>query len=231
MVQHRHPTSRRKREEKKEAEDVFVEKVLNLTAWARKNSQVLVLAGIALVVVIAGTWYYLNYRTTLRQQAIAQLEEVQQSVGFGDRETAKAELYQYIDRFRDTPYAMEARLVLGQVLLDDDNPSEASEVLAPAVQAMERQPIGIQAAFLLASAYEQEGRADEAERLFLRISNAAELGFQIREALAHAARIRTSNGQYSGAAELYEDILATLDEADPERAVWEMRLAEVSAKG
>lgn len=231
MVQHRHPTSRRKPEEKKEAEDVFVEKVVDLTTWAKKNSQALVLAGIALVVVAAGVWYYLNYRTTVRQQAVAQLEEVQQSVGFGDRETAKIELYQYIERFQDTPYAMEARLVLGQVLLDDENPSEASEVLAPAVQAMESQPIGIQAAFLLASAYEQDGRIDEAERLFIRISNVAEMGFQIREALAHAARIRTANGQFSGAAELYEDILATLEEGDPERAVWEMRLAEVSARG
>lgn len=231
MVQHRHPTSRRKPEEKKEAEDVFVEKVVDLTTWAKNNSQTLVLAGIALVVVAAGVWYYLNYRTTVRQQAVAQLEEVQQSVGFGDRETAKAELYQYIERFQDTPYAMEARLVLGQVLLDDENPSEAAEVLAPAVQAMESQPIGLQAAFLLASAYEQEGRTDEAERLYIRISNAAEMGFQIREALAHAARIRTANGQFSGAAELYEDILATLEEADPERAVWEMRLAEVLARG
>ncbi|MFC1661408.1 YfgM family protein [Gemmatimonadota bacterium] len=231
MTQHRHPSSRRKPEEKKEAEDIFVEKILGLIDWGKAHSQALVLVGIVAVVILAGAWYYRNYRITLKQQAIAELEQVQQSVGYGDREAAKTGLYQYLDRFEGTPYAMEARLVLGQVLMEDGEVAEAAEVLGPAVQAMADQPVGLQAAFLLAAAYEQEGRLEEADRLFIRISEVAEMGFQIREALAGAARIRTQNGDFSGAADLYRDVLATLEDGDPERDVWEMRLAEVAFRG
>jgi predicted negative regulator of RcsB-dependent stress response len=228
MTHHRHPSSRRKPEEKKDAEDIFVEKILGTIDWARANSQVLVLVGIAAVILLSGAWYYRNYRVSVRQQAIAELEQVQQAVGFGDRETAKADLYRYLERFEDSPYAMEARLVLGQVLLEDNDVPAAIDVLAPAVQGLDDQPVGLQAASLLASAYEQGGQLDEAERLFVRIADVAEMGFQIREALAAAARIRAQNGDFEGAAELYRDALATLEEGDPERPLWEMRLAEVT---
>ena len=67
--------------------------------------------------------------------------------------------------------------------------------------------------------------------MFLRISNTAELTFQIREAISGAARIRTNQGNFSGAVELYEEVLATMEVEDPERNYWEMRLAETSARG
>jgi thioredoxin-like negative regulator of GroEL len=149
-------------------------------------------------------------------------------VAFGERESAKTQLQEYLDRFEGTVYALEARLMLGQVLLEEGSVNEAIEVLAPAVQVMEKQPLGVQAAFLMAAAYEEADRADDAERLFLRIASAADLSFQIREALSGAARLRTEAGNLNGAAQLYEQILGTLEEGDPERSYWEMRLAEVS---
>ena len=226
-----HPSSRRKPEEKKEAEDIFVEKVLDLTQWAKANTQALVLAGIVVVVLVAGSLYYVNYRSSLTDQAITQLEQVQSTVGFGDRELAKTQLNQYLSQFEGTVYVLEARLILGQLLLEDGDPEGAMEALAPAVRAMDDEPIGIQAAFLMASAYEEAERLEDAERLFLRIADTSDLSFQIREALSGAARLRTGAGDYSGAAELYRDVLATMDEGDPARSYWEMRLAEVSARG
>jgi predicted negative regulator of RcsB-dependent stress response len=174
--------------------------------------------------------YYRGYRTSVTEQAITQLEQVQASVGLGEREAAKTQLYQYLDRFEGSVYALEARLVLGQLLLEDGAPDEAIDVLAPGVRALEQEPIGIQAAFLMAGAYEEAGRTEEAERLFLRIADAAELTFQLREALSGAARIRAESGDLNGAAELYEEGLATMELGDPERSFWEMRLAEVTAR-
>jgi predicted negative regulator of RcsB-dependent stress response len=229
MSQSRHPSSRRRAsEEKKEAEDVFVEKTLELIQWAKDNSQILILAGIVLVVVVAGAIYYTNYRTSWQEQAVARLEQVQNSFAFGDRETAEADLRQYLEQFEGTVYALEARLVLGQALLEDGTPEEAIEVLAPAVREMSSQPIGIQAGLLLAAAYEEAGRDEDAETLFIRIGNTSELNFQIREALAGAARLRIKSGDMDGAAELFEDIIATYEAGDPSRGFWEMRLAEVS---
>ncbi len=231
MSHSRHPTSRRGAEEKKKAEDVFVEKVLSLSAWTKANSQLLIMAGVVIVVLVAGGVYYANYRGSVEEQAVTQLEQVQQTAAFGEREAAKATLYEYIDRFDGTVYAVEARLILGQLLLETDAPEEAMEVLSPGVQTMDREPLGIQAAFLMAAAYEETGRGEDAERLYLRIADSAELSFQIREALAGAARVRGATGDWAGAADLYRDLLATLETTDPERDYWEMKLAEASARG
>ena len=227
MSQTKHPSSRGKPEEKNEAEDVFVEKILGLIQWAKNSSQTLILVGIVLVVLVAGGLYYRNYRSSWEEQAVAQLEQVQAAFSYGDRETAKAQLNQYLSQFEGTVYALEARLILGQALLEEGTPEEAIEVLAPAVRKMDSEPIGIQAAFLLAAAYEEAGRPEEAERQFLRISNTSELRFQVHEALAGAARIRTAAGDLAGAAELYEEVLSSLEEGDPQRGFWEMRHAEV----
>ena len=80
----------------------------------------------------------------------------------------------------------------------------------------------------MAAAYEEADQAEDAENLFNRIANTSELTFQIQEAMAGAARIRTSMGDLAGAAELYEEILSTMEVGDPQRGFWEMRLAEVS---
>lgn len=226
----RRPSSSRRPEEKKHAEDAFAEQTLKLVRWAKANTQILFLAVIVLVVGIAGIFYYRSYRASLREQAVAQLEHVHATVGSGDLEAAKAQLYQYLDRFEGTVYALEARLVLGQVLLEEDAPEEAIQALAPAVRVMEDQPLGVQAAFLLAAAYEEMDRPEDAERLYLRIARAAELSFQVREALFGAARLRAAAGNFSGAAALYEEILGTLEEGHPERSYWEMRFGEVSAR-
>jgi predicted negative regulator of RcsB-dependent stress response len=228
MSKPRNPSSQRRAEGKKEAEDVFVDKTLEVVKWAKDHGQALFLAGIAIVVLVAGFLYYRNYRTSWEDQAVARLEQVQASFAAGDREAAKAELNQYVEQFEGTVYALEARLILGHSHLEDAEPDQAIEALAPAVREMNSQPIGIQAAFLMAAAYEESGQADEAERLFLRIANTSDLTFQVREALAGAARIRVNAGNLPGAAELYQDVLSDMEEGDPQRAFWEMRLAEVS---
>lgn len=229
MAKHRHPSSRRMQEEKKEPEDAFVEKVVEVSNWAKRNSQALVVAAVAVVILAAGAIYVRRVRENRIQQAVAQLEQVQQAVAYGDRDAAKASLNQYLATFEGTPYALEARLVLGQVYLEESNPEAAVETLAPAVREMDSAPVGLQAAFLLAAAYEDMGRTDEAERTYLRIANTADMTFQIREALAGAARIRSSQGNYAGAVELYEDVLRDMGDNDQERSYWEMKLEEAAA--
>jgi predicted negative regulator of RcsB-dependent stress response len=230
MAKHRHPSSRRVQEEKQEPEDAFVEKVVEVSNWAKRNSQALVIAGVAVVILVAGALYVQRVRENRIQQAVAQLEQVQQAVAYGEREAAKASLNQYLATFDGTPYALEARLVLGQVYLEEGDAAAAVETLAPAVREMDSAPIGLQAAFLLAAAYEDMGRPEEAERTFLRIANTAEMTFQIREALAGAARIRVGQGNFAGAVELYEDVLRGMDENDQERSYWEMKLQEATAR-
>ena len=93
--------------------------------------------------------------------------------------------------------------------------------------ASAREPLGPQIGNLLARAYEQQGRFEEAEAEYMAIAADAPLGFQRREALVDAARVRSRLGNHAGAAELYRQVLGALEEADTDlRGLYEMRLAE-----
>ena len=207
-------------------DDVFVARTLEFSEWARQNTQVLVIFGIVLALLVGGVLYYANYRQGLRQQAVLELERIQQTLGVGETETAKAELLTYVDRFGGTPYAGEARLLLGQLYLQSGQASEAVGVLQGPSEDLD-DPIGVQAAMLMAKAYEEQGAWDEAEDLYLRVADQAELDFQVTGALADAARIRTRQGDREGAAELYRRILDGMEENAAERGLYEMRLQEV----
>ncbi len=54
MSKKKQPSSHARADEKREAEDVFVEKTLETIRWAKDNSQTLLLVGIVLVVLMAG---------------------------------------------------------------------------------------------------------------------------------------------------------------------------------
>ena len=111
---------------------------------------------------------------------------------------------------------------------DRGQPEQALAVLGP-LGTSPRRPIEFQGASLLGAAFEQEGRLEDAEETYLDISERSELDFQIRDALASAARIRALQGDGEGAIELYERVLETLEAAAPERGLYEMRIEEIRA--
>ena len=128
----RHPGQRRMASERQEHEDdVFVAKVLEIGNWARTNQQVLTVLGIVAVLAVAAGLYYRNYRSTLIQQASNQLEQIQQSVALQDTQGAKDQLAVFLDRFGSTPYAGEARMLLGELYLETKDPQQAIAVLEP----------------------------------------------------------------------------------------------------
>lgn len=221
----RHPTSRRTVQKQPEnPDDVFVAKVLQISNWASQHRQALVGIGVAVVVAVAGGLYWKSYQDSLLQQATQELVTIQQTVALGDPEQAKADLQFYLQRFGNTRSAEEARLLLGQLELQTGNPAGAVAILADL--AGRRTPLGMQATFLLAAAHEEAGDAAEAERMYLSVANRSDMSFLVRDALAQAARIRMEGGDYLGAAALYEEVLTYFEDGDPERQVYEMRLAE-----
>jgi predicted negative regulator of RcsB-dependent stress response len=226
----RHPGQRRLPTDAPEHDDdVFIAKILEIGNWLKANQQTVSIAVVVLVVGVASVVYYRNYRATLANQAANQLEEIHQSVALGDREGAKNALAVFLERFDGTAYAGEARMLLGELYLSTNDAQQALAVLEP-LSASPREPLELQAASLLGAAYEQEGRWADAEATYLRIADRSELDFQIRDALAAAARVRAAQGNNEGAAELYQRILAGLGEDAQDRGLYEMRLAELKAK-
>jgi len=208
--------------------DIFIEKTLAAGDWAQRNRQTLTFALIVLAVAVVGGIYYLNYRKTHRERAAVELERVEQAAAFGDTATAKVELGRYIESFGNTAYADEARLLLGQMYLQSNQPDQAAQVLQPASDPAD--PLGRQAAILLAKTREQQGQPDEAEKLLISVAGKTNLDFEKREALEEAARIRARRGDFAGSAQLYQQILDGMKETEPGRSVYEMRLEEIKAQ-
>ncbi len=227
----RHPGHRRAAPEHQEHEDdLFVARILEIGTWLKSNQQTVTFVVVAIVVAVAGMLYYRNYRASLTEQASNQLEEIHNSVALGDTEGAKNALALFIERFGGTPYAGEARMLLGELYLSTNQPEQALVVLEP-MAASPREPLELQAASLLGAAYEQQGRWADAEVTYLRIADNSNLDFQVRDALAAAARIRVAQGNPAGAAELYRRILDDLEDNAPGRGIWEMRLSELGQQG
>ena len=222
----KHPGARKTAKQEEHEDDVFVAKILEIGNWAKGNQQLLTVLGVVLVIVIASVVYYGNYRESLSQQAAGQLESIHSTIALQDTEGAKTQLATFLERFGGTAYAGEARLLLGELYLRTDDPQQALAVLEP-MAASPRAPIEYQAAGLLAAAYEQDGRLGDAERIYLRIADGSDLDFQVQDALSGAARIRADQGDAAGAVELYERILAGMDENAQERGEFEMRIQEL----
>ena len=227
----RHPTSARRPGKGKrgdEPDDVFVATVYEASTWAEKNRVALIVIAVVVVAAGFGLYSWLDYRERLNEQALVQLEQVQQTVSIGDTEQAKSELDQYLSRFESTPHAGEARLLLADLHLRSGEPQRAIEVLEASSLSL-RDPLGVQVRTLLAKAHEAAGEYDAAVEIYLDVADAAELAFQRNEALADAARLRERQGQWAGAAELYEEILDGLEETDEDAGLYRMRLAEARA--
>jgi predicted negative regulator of RcsB-dependent stress response len=205
-------------------EDVFVESVLEGSVWARQHGRILLIGGIVLFVLLAGGIYYRNYRAQLHEQATAQLNQVRQTVLSGNKQLAVTDLKNYIARFGNTAAGAEARTMLAQLYLSQNQPQEAVTAIEPIADEVDKSPA---ATFLLASAYEALKQSDKAEQAYLRIAEDARFGFEKREALERAAGLRLAAGNTAGAIELYNRAMETLPEDSPDRAVYEMRIAEI----
>jgi len=211
-----------------EAEDAFVTNVLQAGKWAEANQQLLTIGIVIIAIAVGALLYFRSYRQNLGQQAATELEQVYQSVSINDLEGARTQLGTFLERFAGTPYEAEARLLLGDLYLRDGSPQQAEAVLRPLGESP-REPIEFQGAALLASALEEDRQWDEAEQVYMRIADRSDLDFQVRDALAAAARIRSAQGDPQGAVALYERILDGLDENDPQRGLYEMRIEEIKA--
>ena len=226
MSKRKHPSTRRAPQTPHHQDDAFVAGVIDFSEWARTHRQALTLIGVAVTLLVAGGIYYVNFQRSLTIQAVNRLEEIHQTISLSAFEDAKAQLSTFLDSFEGTDQAREAVILLGRLHLESDDAPVAISVLERADLGF-RDPIGIQANSLLARAYEIQGRWPEAEDTYLEVADRAEFDFQIRTALNSAARARRRQQDLAGAAELYGRILESFEDDDPDKGLYELRLAEV----
>lgn len=224
----RHPTARRVHRTSSGGDDAFLTGVLESTAWARTHGTRLLVGGIIVVLLLVGLLWYRNYRSALNDRATAELGPVRATVQSGNYALARQDLEQFVGRYGSTAAGEEGRLMLGQVYLEANEPQQAVNTLQPL--ANPGNAIGLNAALLLAAAYEASNQADRADATYLDIARKARFDYQKQEALDRAATLRLAQGNTAGAIELYERIIAMFKEEGPDKSLFQMRLAEIRAQ-
>jgi predicted negative regulator of RcsB-dependent stress response len=230
----KHPTASRVHRDPDGSDDAFVTAVRGSIEWARANTRALTIGVAAVVLVAAGSLYYLNYQRTLENSAANRLAELQQTVASGNAQLAIRDLQAFIDRFGGAAAASPARLILADLLVAEGRPEEAVDALGDLPRDLD-DPFGIAAARLLAGAHESLGRPDQAVAVYTRLAQRARFPYQAREALADAARVRLQAGDPAAAADLYQRVLDTFDDDEARqqqglKGYYEMWLAEARAR-
>jgi tetratricopeptide (TPR) repeat protein len=213
-----------------DSDDAVISRALEFSNWARANIRMIVIGAVLVAVVVGGLLWWRYDRAQRLERAAAEFQMVEQQVATGNIPLVQQELARFVTRFSGTPYADEAALLLGQLHLQAGNTQQAIDVLREPAGRIRRGAMGAQAAMLLAAAQQAGGDIAGAEATYLRVANEAEMTFRQQEALNAAAALREEAGNLAGAAELYGRLAQMSEPGSMDRAVFEMRQAEVQAQ-
>ena len=219
--------AREKRPRSIDTEDHVTERVLEATAWARSHRRTVIAGGIALLAVVAASFYYQDYRQKLLERASVRLQEIQISSQSLDVETIRSELQLFIDQYSGTLYATQARVALADLELRRDSLDAAIRVLEPVANLGGGNPLSFTAIGMIAVAYEQGGDGNRSLEWYERLENEALFDYQRHRAMAEQARLHTIAGRYDDAISLYERLVEEQAEEPAGQDVYAVRLGEV----
>lgn len=213
-----------------DTEDRIMGRIATVTAWAEKNRQLATVAVLAILAIGAGGVIYLNYQADLAERASVRLDELRIMSQGASPEELRSQLATYIEQFGSTPQGDEARLLLAEMELQGGDADAAIRLIEPVVDPRD-DPLGYNAAWMLAVAEEQRGDFEAAAEWYERLADVAPHEFQRRRARAARARLHLYAGEYGAAETIYADLVASGDAAaDEEAELYAVKLGEVRAR-
>src|SRR5688572_29747918 len=126
----KHPAARRVHRSPHD-EDKFVAGVLESSVWARQHGTILSIAGAVALIAILGFLYMRNWRGAVQEKAAAELSQVRATAQSGNLQLARQDLEKFVRQYGKTPAGDEAKLLLGQILLQVNDPKRAASILQP----------------------------------------------------------------------------------------------------
>jgi predicted negative regulator of RcsB-dependent stress response len=213
-----------------DTEDIVLARALEFAAWARRNATLIIIAGIVLAVVVGGTIWYRTSQAERSSRAAAEFMQLEQTAAMvADPAVVSGDLERFVQQYDGTLYADEARVLLGRLHLNANQPEQAIPHLQEAARRTGRRAVGAQAGLLLGAAHEQAENPTAALEAYSSVANNARFEFEQRQGLESAATLRHAAGQYAEAAALYRQLVDRTEAGTFDRSMYEMRLAEAEA--
>jgi predicted negative regulator of RcsB-dependent stress response len=150
------------------------ERADNLMDWFQLHSKKVAIAGAGIVILAAGGWFYNRSQELKGERAERAYFEAQRSVLAGNLPLAESDLRKMIARYEGTPAAMQARLVLAQVLYDQGKIQEGVNELTAAEDKMgDSEEFGSSVHLVLGGGLEQLKKYKEAAQQYEKAAEAA----------------------------------------------------------
>lgn len=188
------------------------------------NARAVGIGAIVIAALAAGTWVVSRSNATKALAASRALGEAQRSVSSGNLPLAAADLQKVVQQYGSTPAGVQAKLLLAQVLFQQDKVDEGLKVLDETGRAGALQS-SLHA--LRAGGLEQAGKAAEAADEYLKASQTTALASERESYKADAARALSAAGKKDEALKIWEAMAA--DQASALNSEARLRVGELSA--
>lgn len=201
-----------------------------LIEWVEQHRQLVIAAGVLLVLAVGAVWFMTEYRTRREAAAIRDLDAARASLQAGNLPLAASDLSRLISAYGGATAADEAVILLGQVRLMQGQPAVAADELRRAIENGLRDQFRAPALALLGAALEDSGDPQAAADAYRRAMDASWYSHLKAQYLNDAGRAFAAAGDTVQAARAYEQLLRDFKDS-PSAAEARVRLAELRAAG
>jgi predicted negative regulator of RcsB-dependent stress response len=201
----------------------------SIIEWLQVNSRILGIAASVIAVAGLGYWFYLRAAQIKNTNAERVLLSAQQSLVSGNKDLAKSDLQNVVNRYDKTPAGTEAALMLAQISYEDGKFQDGVNLLQRQAEGRAARGTLPTVLGLLGDGYSQLGKAADAAKNYERAADATTFENEKAYYRAKAARTYSSAGDVSSARRVWTE-LAKNDKSGAIAAEAKVRLAELDAK-
>jgi predicted negative regulator of RcsB-dependent stress response len=194
--------------------------------WAQRYSRAITVIALALVVGLGGWMFYGRSKAMKIRRAEEALARAAQSLGSGNIPLAQSDMEKLIVRYKGTPSAAQAAMLLAQTYYEAGKPQEGIDRLTK-VQKDVGKTFQPSIESLLGDGYDLLGKPLEAAKHYREAAAKTPFPTDRANYLASAARSLTIGGQKAEAAKIWTDLAQ--DPENPVAGEARVRLGELTA--
>ena len=175
--------------------------------WFRLYSKQATWAGVAIVVVAAGGWFYIRSQDLKAERAEKAYYTAQRSVTAGNLPLAESDLKKMITRYDGTQAATQARLQLAQILYDQGKFEDGvAELKKAADKVGSSEDFGSSVHLLMATGLDQMNKHAEAAAEYEKAAKVARFDADRQRYMSLAASSYLTAGNKAKAKEIWTDL-------------------------